>query len=132
MYHDNTESIVGIQYYPQCIGGGLGQYGYIDIEGCKFKSKRGETQRTTLVSYHNNAESNSQSNINVRDCYFADYGTFRVTRYGTSAAVSEAIICNCSCGMTPYIEHEGGSSGPENMSLLAYMNEIRNSEVPVT
>lgn len=132
MYHDNTESIVGIQYYPQCIGGGLGQYGYIDIEGCKFKSKRGETQRTTLVSYHNNAESNSQSNINVRDCYFADYGTFRVTHYGTSAAVSEAIICNCSCGMTPYIEHEGGSSGPENMSLLAYMNEIRNSEVPVT
>lgn len=130
MENDNVSSTVGQAYYPQCIGGGLGTNGYIDIEGCYFKTKRAETKRTTCVSYHNNYYANSKSNINVRDCYFDDYGTFRITHYGSSTDISQAIICNCSLGLAPYIEHEGGASDPENMSLLAYMNEIRNSEVP--
>ena len=130
MTMDNVSATIGKQYYPQCIGGGLGQYGSIDIEGCYFKTKKAETERTACVSYHNNAAANSKSYINVRDCYFDDYGTFRVTHYGRSTDISQAIICNCSLGLEPYIQHEGGSSGPENMSLLAYINEIRNSEVP--
>lgn len=130
MSNDNVDSAIGKGYYPQCIGGGLGQYGYIDIEGCYFKTKRAETERTTCVSYHNNYYANSKSNINVRDCYFDDYGTFRVTHYGSSTDVSQAIICNCSLGLAPYIEHEQGSQGPENMNLRAYLNDVRNSEPP--
>jgi hypothetical protein len=126
MSNDNVDSAIGKDYYPQCIGGGLGKYGYIDIEGCYFKTKRAETERTTCVSYHNNFYANSKSNINVRNCYFDDYGTFRVGHYGTSTDISQAIICNCSLGLAPYIQYDGSSSGPENMSLLAYMNEIRN------
>lgn len=127
MTMDNVSATIGKQYYPQCIGGGLGQYGSIDIEGCYFKTKRAETERTTCVSYHNNASANSKSYVNVRDCYFADdYSTFRVTHHGTSTEMSEAIICNCSLGVAPYVEHEGGETGVENMSLLSYLNEIRN------
>ena len=128
MSNDNVNAAVGNQYYPQCIGGGLGQYGYIDIVGCSFKSKRAETERTSLVSYHNNASANSKSYVNVRDCYFADdYGTFRVTHHGLSTLISEATICNCSLGIAPYIEHEGGETGIENMQLNSFMNEIREA-----
>lgn len=124
MSMDNTNPDIAL--YTQCIGGGLGQHIYIDIVGCYFKSKKGETQKTSMVSYHNNYQSNSKSNINVRNCYFDGFGTFRVTHYGSSADVSEAIINNCSLGNDPYIEHEGGTTGNENMKLISYMNEVRN------
>ena len=124
MIHDNTGSYS--TRFPQCIGGGLGQHMYIDIVGCYFKSKVCESSKKPLVSYHNNADSNSKSNINVRNCYFDDLGTFRVTHYGTSTDVSEAIINNCSLGTQAYIEHEDGTTGNENMKLISYMNEVRN------
>ena len=124
--NDNVDSAIGKGYYPQCIGGGLGQYGYIDIEGCYFKTKRAETERTTCVSYHNNAAANSISKIHMNNCYIADaYGTARVTYYGSSLLISQAIFSNCSFGVAPYIEHEQGSTSPENMNLITYNNEIR-------
>lgn len=124
MSMDNTNPDTTL--YPQCIGGGLGQHIYIDIVGCYFKSKKGETKKTSTVSYHNNSDADSKSNINVRNCYFDGFGTFRVTHYGDSTDVSEAIINNCSLGTQAYIEHEGGTTGNENMKLISYMNEVRN------
>ncbi len=125
MKHDNSTSAISGGGYMQCIGGGLGQNAYIDIVGCVFWTKRGEANRAPAVSYHNNSASNSKSNINIRDCYFEDKSTVRVTYYGTSVLVSSAIVCNCSLGTEPYIQHEASSTGPENMELKAYMNEIR-------
>ena len=122
MSHDNTTAQTN---YVGCIGGGLGKNGYVGIVGCRFKSKRAETVRTPLASYHNNSAASSQSHVNVRDCYFDDIGTFRVTHYGSSTLISTGVICNCSLGAEPYIQHEAGSTGPENMELIAYMNEIR-------
>lgn len=125
MKHDNSTSGISGGGYLQCIGGGLGKNGYIDIVGCTFWTKRGESSTVPAVSYHNNSAASSKSNINIRDCYFADNSTVRVTYYGTSTLVSSAIVCNCSLGAAPYIQHEAGSTGPENMELVTYLNEIR-------
>lgn len=125
MKHDNSTSGISGGGYLQCIGGGLGKNGYIDIVGCTFWTKRGESNTAPAVSYHNNSAASSKSNINIRDCYFEDKSTVRVTYYGTSTLVSSAIVCNCSLGAEPYIQHEAGSTGPENMELVTYLNEIR-------
>lgn len=125
MKHDNSTSGISGGGYLQCIGGGLGKNGYIEIVGCTFWTKRGESSTAPAVSYHNNSAASSKSNINIRDCYFEDKSTVRVTYYGTSTLVSSAIVCNCSLGAAPYIQHEAGSTGPENMKLVTYLNEIR-------
>ena len=110
--------------YSDCIGGGLGIDGLIEITGCYFE---GDVGRPRLAYYHGNNkpnEENAQCKIVVKDCYFANDGTFKLTHYGASTKVSTAFCCGNSFGSAP--EVNTGSSAPhENMQLLAWNNEIR-------
>ena len=124
-YFDNTTAPVN--YYPQCIGGGNGEHDYIEIVGCYFKSKIAESVATQIVSYHQDGtSSNAQSNVSVRDCYFADLGTFRATFYGTTELVSKAYLCGNTFGSAPYTQQEiSGGSAPENYQLIEWNNIVR-------
>lgn len=123
---DNTTAPVN--YYPQCIGGGNGEHDYIEIEGCYFKSKIAEGVATQIVSYHQDGSSSSaKSNVFIRNCYFADKGTFRATFYGTTELVSEAYLCGNSFGAQPYTAQEiSGGSAPENYKIVEWNNTIRS------
>lgn len=105
----------------QCIGGGLGQNGYIDIEGCTFKSYQGYDG---TVSYHNTGASTGRSHIVMRDCYFYLYNTFRLSWYGTSTDITDAVITNCYLGADIVHRAENSSATVENTSILAWNNTI--------
>lgn len=105
----------------QCIGGGLGQNGYVTIEGCSFKSYQGYDG---AVSYHNSAGANAKSHIVVRDCYFYFYNTFRLSWYGTSTEVTEALVTGCYLGADIVHRAENSSATVENTAVVAWNNTI--------
>lgn len=117
-----------LNWYPQAIGGGFGIHDNIVIENCMFDIDT-SLQNKIAVSYHNDGYvstgQDARNNVVVSNCYF-DKGTFRITHYGQSTAISTAIINNCSLPSEPVIGHESGTSGPENTRLIQYMNEIRS------
>ena len=105
----------------QCIGGGLGQNGYVDIEGCSFKSYQGYDG---TVSYHNSAGANAKSHIVLRDCYFYFYNTFRLSWYGTSTEITEALVTGCYLGADIVHRAENSSATVENTSIVSWNNTV--------
>lgn len=125
MYHDNTGAGEYASWFPVCIGGGCSKHSYIDIDGCYFYSKTAETTVIPLVAYHNSDVAGAKSNINVKNCYFADKGTFRATWYGQSTAISVATVNNCSLGAAIINQAETEQSTVQNMDVVSFLNEIR-------
>ncbi len=112
--------------YPQCIGGGLGTHGLIDVEGCVFESDTAEGNTIGIVSWHNTVNAGMQSFVNIRDCYFKN-GHVRFSWYGASTDISVMTVCGCSFD-TRAIEEGPENSGAliENTDVIAWNNEIRN------
>ena len=111
--------------YGQCIGGGLGRFGLIDIEGCVFESDT-LTTNGSCVSWHNGRLANIRSRINIHNCYFHT-GTARFSWYGQSTDVSLMTVSNCSLEAAPFTSAETPESTTQNVSLFAWNNEIRNT-----
>lgn len=113
-------------FYSDCIGGGLGENAQIEIRGCYFE---GDIGRPRLAYYHgnnNNTVTNAQSRLIICDNYFAQDGTFKMTKYGQSTKVSTAYVSNNSFGSEP--EVTTGSVAPyNNVAIVQWNNEIRNS-----
>lgn len=105
----------------QCIGGGLGKNGYIVIDGCIFRSHQGYDG---TVSYHNTAASSGRSHIVVKDCYFYLYNTFRLSWYGTSHEITDAIVTNCYLGSDIVHRAENPSATTENTTITEWNNII--------
>lgn len=110
--------------YSDCIGGGLGINGTIEIRDCYFEGDAGNAR---LVYYHGNnygGEENAQCKITVMGNYFANIGTFGLTKYGDSTKVSEAYVSNNSVG-SPLFINSGSYAPNDNMRMIAWNNEIR-------
>lgn len=111
-------------HYSDCIGGGLGENAYIEIRGCYLE---GDSGRPRLAYYHGNNNSsvtNAIGRITVCDNYFAQDGTFKLTKYGNSQTVSKAYVSNNSFGSEPTVD--SGSSAPyDNMEMIKWNNVIR-------
>lgn len=105
----------------QCIGGGLGQNGYIDIEGCTFKSYQ---SYDGTVTYHNTGASTGRSHIVMRDCYFYLYNTFRLSWYGASTEITDALVTGCYLGADIMHRAENSGATVENTSIIAWNNTI--------
>ena len=121
MHHNDTGN-----GYVQCIGGGLGAHGLIDIDGCVFESDTAESNSQGIVSWHNGNPSGIQSNINIRNCYFKN-GHIRFSWYGTSTNISLMTICGCSFDTTIAEERgETAESTVKNTDVIAWNNEVRN------
>lgn len=114
----------------QCIGGGLGQTGEIDIVGCIFDSvlPSGATNYG-VVSYHNSNNENARSNINIRDCYFGKGQTVRASYYGAGTKMTRVLVSGCSLGGEPQLSAETAGSAV-NVEILSFNNDIRNDSYP--
>lgn len=125
MKMDNTKG--AINWYPQCIGGGVSDSLKVLVRGCYFKSKWAEEIELPLVSYHNTKElENPSANVIIENSYFADKGTFRCTHYGETTSKSTAFVNHNSFGSEPYVAYEvPDSATPENFEMLAFCNEVR-------
>jgi len=112
--------------YTQCIGGGLGEHGYIDIVGGKYVSVD-ETARyteaeTITISYHNGEASTCDSNIFINAAYVS--GCFQFGSHGTSTIKSKVQVSNCS--MASNIVVGALADGSYNYELTEWNNTIRN------
>lgn len=105
----------------QCIGGGLGRSGYIDIDGCVFDSN----MWGGIVSYHNCAYANSKSNVNLHNSYFKRHGTFRLCWYGVSTEITTAYVSGCSFASAIVHRAETESATVENTAVVEWNNVIR-------
>ena len=111
--------------YPQCIGGGLGEHGYIEIVGGTYESAISDENLQLPITYHNGQSSTCQSRIDIRNVYLKNKGKFRFTHYGTSTLKTLVNVNNCSMGGSIIIKAETTSSTTVNIELLEFNNVIR-------
>lgn len=122
-YHPNGQNT-----YVQCIGGGLGRNGYIDIVGGKYTTVTDDTNYDIPISYHNNGTYNdAYSVINVSNVYLANKGHIRFGNYGPSTLKTNVNINNCSFGADIQHINETSDSINDNFEILEFNNEIRVS-----
>lgn len=105
--------------YATCIGGGMGEHGYIDIEGGIY-----ENNEAYPITYHNGPGSTCDGSIFVRDVYLKN-GGMRFGYHGTSTLVTPVSVTNCSMQTAPVVVAEQPSDVNVNMALTAWNNEIR-------
>lgn len=110
----------------QCIGGGLGKSALIDISGCIFESVRVGND-LSAVSYHNSAVTNAKSQIIIEGNYISGNKTIRLSWYGDSTSITNAIVSNNNVGSEIIYRAESTEAANRNISLLAWNNVVRNT-----
>lgn len=112
--------------YVNCIGGGLGIDGYVEIRGCYFEGDA-TAGNPRLVYYHANNElgvTDAKGIMEIHDNYFDGLGTFGVNTYGDSEEMSTAYVSNNSLG-SELLKIEGSYAPNDNIEMIAWNNEIR-------
>jgi len=106
----------------QCIGGGLGVNGIVNIEDCIFNSVDG----TYDVSYHNSQSSLAKSFISIKNSWFEN--TCRFSWYGDSQRITSILFDGNSIKAPITVSSEGSGSGSpyENILVKQWNNEIRS------
>lgn len=111
--------------YTDCIGGGLGTNGLIEIINCYFE---GDANATRLAYYHGNnyrGQTNAQCKLIVKGNYFAGLGTFGLTKYGDSTKVSTAYVSDNSVGSALFV-NSGSYAPQDNMRMIEWNNVVRS------
>lgn len=111
----------------QCIGGGLGANGDIVVENCIFESIGISDSGYGIVSWHNSASNTAKSNIVISGNYFKGKGTFRLSWYGKSTDITNALVSNNSFGsaIQSRAETSDESSANVNTEIIEWNNVIR-------
>ena len=117
---DNSQSTSATH---QCIGGGLGLCGYVEIEGCYFRSVI-DTARNVMF-YHNSAAAGAKSHISVKNCYADGLGRFGFHWYGNSQLITEVEVSGCSYGAELNIGPETQTAPRENVHVTEWNNVVR-------
>ena len=128
MQYTNTHSDIN---YVQCIGGGLGEHGYIDIVGGIYTSiptipYPGETleESTQPISYHNGNNSSADSKIVIKDVYLTGKGRFRFGDYGPSTQKTKVLITGCRMGGETIHRYENSEFSVTNFEIVEWNNVI--------
>ena len=108
----------------QCIGGGLGFAGNIEITNCIFDSVGGIADNGG-VSYHNTSLSGAKSNIVISGCYFMGTNSIRISQYGKSTKITNVLITNNSLGAAIVKRAEDSTATVDNMNVLQFNNVVR-------
>lgn len=112
---------------PQCIGGGLGKYGYIEIVGGHYSSYCDDASiEKPPISYHNGYSAGCDSKIFIRDVYLANDGFFRFGYYGSSTIISRIMVSGCSMGAQIMKRPENGTAQIDNFEVVEWNNTIRS------
>lgn len=129
MYLDNSQNTAWSSF--QCIGGGYGKSGIIKIDNCEFESVFPSTPSSSnpypLVSFHGNSGglSDCLCRTEVSNCYFKN-GTYQTSWYGNSTPVCISRLSGNSFFGQPILKAEAGSTGPVNVGIIQWGNEIRS------
>lgn len=111
--------------YGQCIGGGLGKHGFIEIKGGKYESFWGAGNPT--ISYHNGSVSGADSKFFIRDLYVGgEGGFFRFGYWGPSTIKTPIYISGCSMGAAISKGPETQDSVNDNFEIIEWNNIIRS------
>ena len=128
MQYTNTHSDIN---YVQCIGGGLGEHGYIDIVGGMYTSiptipYSGETleESTQPISYHNGNNANADSKIVISNVYLTGKGRFRFGDYGPSTKKTKVLITGCRMGGKTIHRYENSEFSVTNFEVIEWNNAI--------
>lgn len=124
-----TGSGVSENHYPQCIGGGLGKHGFIEIHGGKYTSIGVDTitNEGPAISYHNGNISGADSKIFIDGVYLdGTYGNLRIGDYGPSTIKSKVLVSNCSFGSAILHRYETSGQSVENFEITEWNNEVRS------
>lgn len=105
----------------QCIGGGLGVNGVIEINGCIFESVNAP-DHSGIVSYHN-CILDAKSRITIKNSVFIT-GTFRFGYYGVSTEKTLVLVTNCRLNDEPYISQESPDYTNVNGEIISLNNDI--------
>lgn len=105
--------------YRNCIGGGLGKNGLIEIENCTFENP---SDTGYIVSYHNSKASGARSNVFIRNSIVK--GSVRFSYYGESTLVSTMHVTNCKLNSAPVVTQETSSYSTVNVEMIAWNNVI--------
>lgn len=128
MKSDNSESTSKWKA-TQCIGGGLGVWGNIEIENCIFETVD-TVNPQVLVSYHNGDSGSKleKNKVTIKDSYLiGEKSTMEFGCLGASQYETSVIVTNCSMAIKPKIKMENSSAKVENMKLYSWNNDIRTS-----
>lgn len=123
MYLDNSESD---WHSPQCIGGGLGENGYIFIDGGIYDSLPADPECWSgAISFHNGYSAGCESHIEIRNVYFKNSGA-RFGYYGESTKKTKCFVSNCRVSTDPFLRSEVAAAVNENMEVLSWNNKTTN------
>ena len=109
--------------YPQCIGGGLGKHGYIEIIGGMYTSIS-EITPVTAISYHNGGLNGCDNRIFISGVYLGNNNHFQFASWGTQDKVSQIVVNNCSMGGA-IEETTVEVGGQDNIQITAWNNIVR-------
>jgi len=125
-----------IAYYPQCIGGGLGTNGYIEVIGGKYKSTSlyyltehytSPDDMQQPITYHNGNNAACDSKIVIRDVYLADKGYLRFGNYGPSTTLTPVFVSGCRMYKPVFLMNETWDSlQVQNFEVFSFNNEVVN------
>lgn len=104
----------------QAIGAGLDIHSAWLFENCIFRSDTNHA----VFRIHNNASSEAESKIIIKDCYIAGNGFIRLNSYSTSEKQTMAMVTGCSWVTPPVVGKETEAS-TDNITMLAWNNEER-------
>ena len=115
--------------FQQCIGGGLGVHGYIEITGGKYKSYKSanESTDTQTISYHNGPGANCDSKIHIRDVYLDGENYFQFGYHGISTHKSPVYISGCSMGKSIVLTNEEAGDSSVNFEITEWNNTVRTN-----
>lgn len=119
--------------FTQCIGGGMGEHGYIEIIGGYYKSSSNYYQSHYVsaddmqqpITFHNGVSATCDGKIVIKDVFLADKGYFRFGMYGSSNKITPIYISGCRMYKAPFLMNEQwNESQVQNMEVIAWNNEI--------
>lgn len=117
---DNTNNTNWVS--KQCIGGGLGEYATIIVDGGYYHSVGiDDTSDKGVITYHNPMSGKGtefKNKVTIKNVYFEE-GTCYVSSLGDSTKISEFYCCDCSVKMLPY------ANGTTNVKCIQWNNEVR-------
>lgn len=125
---DNPAQSGGTSKYMQCIGGGLGKYGYIEIDGGHYTTVNNLSPDSQQpISYHNGVSDGCDSKIFIKDAYLANKGIIRMGCYGTSTIKSPVYVCGCRMYDHVYKMYEVPQTyHVDNFDVVEWNNEIES------
>lgn len=116
--------------YSQCIGGGMGMNGFIEIIGGFFTTVGDSSAGTSwpAISYHNGGTSGCDGKIFIRDVYLDNNNYIGFGHHGNHPKKTKCYVSGCNVYDEIDVHYESNGAN-ENMEVVEWNNIVRNAPV---